>query len=487
MSGLALCFDSVSVHQAQMGDLTDATFLLRRGEAVALAGLNTSGRKTIFRLLVQPAMNYGGSIFLCRREQELRQYRSAHEAGIFPVFSGLLKTADMTLLENLMIHPGARLLSVVRPERIGRDYQEMRREMGCGDWLPEDLNTPLSSLSDGQRIAFELLKACIQQGDVAALFDLPTVLGEETMQRLCALLTRMKGRGMALLCEFDEHFPALEAVTDRVVVMRYGCTCGELWREPGRSGFDMDRLGRMTMGRPFADVPTARRPPPLERTGWEIECRDSARRLTVYRGRIIGLCCAAECVPGAADGFLAWLDGYCRLFWQGAERRLLDINDAVDHKVAVIPRSAKEILEQRSPIENVTLLALRRMPRVSLRYQKMCAALFDDVTARYPILKHCRQWRNERECRQLPQEVKFELGLARNLVLDPEIVVFPPTGENDLKLSGLFRALFEQLAEEGKAVFVFSVSRGYLERACDEVFEIETNAPRMDERRETFW
>lgn len=465
-------FEGVSFTQEQTGSLIDVSFSLYRGEIVSLAGLNTSGRKTLLDLLAWPNPNYGGRILLFPHNREFKQYRSAHEAGIFPIFSGLFRSGNMTLLENLMISPSAHLLHTVQPERITADYLAARRELECESWLPDDLNTPIESLSIGTRIIFELLKAYLQKGHLVVIFDLFPMLGEEILLRLSTLLSRIKSQGITVLCEFDEHFPAMASITDRILVTRFGCTCGELRRRPESGDFDMQTLDQMTMGRPFIDRSEIRPAPLLRQTHWEIVRLHDGARIKVSGGQIVGLCCYTECVPNDAAGFLVWLGRSCRLSYRGREQSLSQINDALEHKIAIIPRSTREIMDSLSPIENVTLYALRRLPKASLRYQKICAGLFDDVVSRYPILAPCAQYRGYRQCRHLPQEIKFKLGLARSLVLDPEIAVFLPTGENDLSLSAQFNALFAQLSAEGKAVFVCSVSRDYLEHTCDQVIDV---------------
>ena len=244
------------------------SFVLRKGETLALVGESGSGKSvtalSILQLLpaaARPAgsIRFQGQELVGADAEAMRVIRGDRIAMIFqePMTSlNPLHTIERQVSETLTLH------RELTPEAARTQTLELLRQVGLSD--PERrLGAYPHELSGGQRQRVMIAMALANEPDIL-IADEPTTAVDVTIQaQLLALLQELQGRlGMAML--FITHdLSIVRAVADRVCVMQRGRivetgTVADVFAAP-RHPYTRMLLAAQPSGAP-APVPAAARP-----------------------------------------------------------------------------------------------------------------------------------------------------------------------------------------------------------------------------------
>lgn len=209
-----------------------ASFELRRGEILGIAGLVGAGRTELVRLIYGADARTSGEVFVKGKRVDISGPRSALRAGIVLLpeerrTQGMV--VDFTIRENVTLpvlerfrwFPGLPIPRVGRERGRTRELiDELSIKAPGPDW-------PVRLLSGGNQQKVVLAK-WIEHGAEIFIFDEPThgidVAGKLEVYRLMARLARA-GHGVIFI---SSEFEELEEVCRRVVIMREGRLMGEL-------------------------------------------------------------------------------------------------------------------------------------------------------------------------------------------------------------------------------------------------------------------
>jgi heme ABC exporter ATP-binding subunit CcmA len=196
VSGLSHSFGEHAV-------LTDVSFEVAEGEAVAVVGPNGAGKTTLLRAVTgsQPALE--GSVDLLGRPLDERAVRVRRDMAV--VMDDIDFFPDLTVVEHLDLL--ARAHGVDRAEEL---VDEVVREVGL-----RHVSAALpGALSSGQRRRLSLASALVRPRRLLVLDEPEQRLDVEGVEWLGARLLREKADGCAVL--LVSHDPALvERVADR--------------------------------------------------------------------------------------------------------------------------------------------------------------------------------------------------------------------------------------------------------------------------------
>lgn len=190
--------------------LSGASFSIRAGEFVALAGRSGIGKSTFCRLLLGAHPVSAGRLTLstdggdCPLSAATRQYFSYLPQGNF-LFSG-------TLRENLLL---------VRPDATDGEIAHAL-EIACADGfvseLPQGLDTVIGEhglgLSEGQAQRIGLARAVLHRAPILLLDEATSALDEKTEAQVLCNLRRIPD----LTCIMVTHRPGGMALCDRKLV-----------------------------------------------------------------------------------------------------------------------------------------------------------------------------------------------------------------------------------------------------------------------------
>ena len=223
-----------------------ATFTLREGEIVGIAGLVGAGRTELIQTLfgVSPAL--GGRVRLWSREVTMRNPLAAIRAGLALVPEDRKQQGiilEMTVAENLS------LPSLRRDQKRG--FLDRRSERTISRSMVDRLSIRVSSpqqiaglLSGGNQQKVALGKWLALEPRVLLLDEPTRGIDVGAKAEIYALMDRMAAAGMCILFVSSEMEEIL-GMADRVLVMHEGRIAGELFS--GR--MDEERVMQLATGR----------------------------------------------------------------------------------------------------------------------------------------------------------------------------------------------------------------------------------------------
>jgi len=209
---------SISKRFAATQALDDVSLELLPGEIHALVGENGAGKSTLVKILAGVHRPDSGAIRLDGEVIEIQGPAHARSLGIAVVHQEPRLFPDLTVAENVFIgHAPAGRLGTI-------DWRAMRREAaGLFSQLDVrfDLGAQVRGLSMADQQLIEIAKALSVEARVLVLDEPTASLSAHEVERLFAIVRRLRDRGVAVLFvshRLDEVF----ALCDRATVFRDG-------------------------------------------------------------------------------------------------------------------------------------------------------------------------------------------------------------------------------------------------------------------------
>jgi ABC-type sugar transport system ATPase subunit len=209
----------------------DASFALRAGDLLGLAGLVGAGRTELVRLVFGADRASAGRVLVRGLPVRIRGPRDAMKAGIVllpedRVHQGAVrsfsvrKNITLPTLRRFRFTAGLPLPAVARERRASRDLvQRLQIKVA-------HIEHPIATLSGGNQQKVVLAK-WLESGADVFIFDEPThgidVGAKEEIYRLMAGLAQA-GKGVVFI---SSEFPELVGTCNRVLVLREGSIVGE--------------------------------------------------------------------------------------------------------------------------------------------------------------------------------------------------------------------------------------------------------------------
>ncbi|MFG2086456.1 MULTISPECIES: sugar ABC transporter ATP-binding protein [unclassified Spirillospora] len=268
--------------------LDDVAFRLFPGEIHALMGENGAGKSTLIKVLTGVHQADAGRMTLDGEERRVHDPTHAQRLGISTVYQEVNLCPNLSVAENIFIGR--------EPRRFGRiDWPRIRgrsAELLARLDLDVDVAAPLGT----QSLAVQQLVAIVRAVDLDAkvlILDEPTSsLDRGEVERLFAVMRRLRGDGVAIL--FVSHFlDQIYEICDRVTVLRNGGLVGEYpIGDLGR----FDLVSRMT-GQELHDLEELEEAAPAITRGKRLLSLERAGRtgaitpvdLEIHEGEVVGL------------------------------------------------------------------------------------------------------------------------------------------------------------------------------------------------------
>jgi ribose transport system ATP-binding protein len=228
---------SVVLNVRNMGDgkwVKHASFQLRKGEVVGLAGLVGAGRTELARLVFGADKRKSGEVFLNGRKLEINRPQDAIRSGIGYVpedrklqglFLQMSSAANITMNIIGRYATGGVLNFGKLKERAKAEIEALRVRTAS-------LASAAGGLSGGNQQKL-LLARWLEINPKVLLLDEPTRgVDVGAKAEIYALIQRLVEKGMAVLF-ISSELPEIVGVCDRVLVMREGEISGELGGDTG--------------------------------------------------------------------------------------------------------------------------------------------------------------------------------------------------------------------------------------------------------------
>ncbi|WP_298928245.1 sugar ABC transporter ATP-binding protein [uncultured Ramlibacter sp.] len=268
--------------------LSGAGLRLFPGEVHALMGQNGAGKSTLIKLLTGVHALDAGTMVLEGQPIAPRSPLEAQRIGISTVYQEVNLCPNLSVAENIFAGRYPRKAWRIDWAAMNRDAKALLARL--------NLDIDVSRLLSAYPVAVQQMVAIARALSVSAkvlVLDEPTSsLDEEEVQRLFAVLRRLREEGMAIL--FVTHFlDQVYALSDRITVLRNGEFVGE-WpaQDLPEPALIAAMVGRELAARRLASAP----PGEAEGSEAEFELRDVGRKgmlqptdLALRAGEVLGL------------------------------------------------------------------------------------------------------------------------------------------------------------------------------------------------------
>ena len=204
----------------------------------------------------------------------------ARRAGVAMIYQELSLAPDLNVAENITLGMEPARLGVIDRARTRRLATQALAELGRPDI---DVGARVGGLSVADQQLVEIARA-IAVGSKVLVLDEPTSsLGRRDVERLFALVRRLRAQGHAVV--YISHFiEEVREVCDRVVVLRDGAVAGG-----GAATMSPGEIVRLMVGRQvdelFPRTPRAAGEPLLDVEALE----PGSAAFTLHRGEILGI------------------------------------------------------------------------------------------------------------------------------------------------------------------------------------------------------
>ncbi|RYF74280.1 MAG: sugar ABC transporter ATP-binding protein, partial [Comamonadaceae bacterium] len=371
----------------------------------------------------------------------------------------------LTVAENLFLGRELVRHGMVDDRSMRRIAAEKLAELGCH----VSPNALVRDVPLAERQLVQIARALLDEHRLV-IFDEPTaVLTGEEVERLLAIIFRLKAQGIAVLY-ISHRLEEVQRLADKLTVLRDGRMVGT---HPGHRLSQME-MAHLMVGRELAALYPARTTEPGSEPALAVRHAHVPGLVedvsfTLHKGEILGF--AGMIGAGRTELFegivgLRPLSGTVEL--HGKPLRSRSQREAIDAGIGYLTedRKGKGLLLHERLAPNLTLSALDRFhPGVWLRRRREAAALERSV-ADYDIRVRSTKTR----AGQLSGGNQQKLLLAKVLMTNPSVVVIDePTRGIDIANKAQIYAFIQQLVAQGKACVVISSEMQELIGICDRI------------------
>ena len=221
--------------------LKEVSLSLGAGEIVAVIGENGAGKSTLLKILCGVYEADSGEVFC---EGSPRRFLGIHDAmqqGIARIPQELELCESMTVAENLLLgREPTRGWGVIDEEPARQMAERALDRLG----LDFSLDQLVSELGHGQRQLLSIVRSLDAEAQVLLLDEPTATLSPAETDVLLQTLRELRESGSSLIL-ITHRLAEVEAVADRVIVLRDGCHVGTLeGKEITRSAMVQGMVGR---------------------------------------------------------------------------------------------------------------------------------------------------------------------------------------------------------------------------------------------------
>ena len=463
MNHPAASAEGVSKHFGATVALDGVDFDVDAGEIHAVVGENGAGKSTLIRILGGVWRPDRGRIRVEGAERHFASPRDAIAAGIVTIPQELRLVPALSIAENIALGdlPVRRFgpLALVDREQMRAAARAVLAQL---DFDP-DPDRPVASLGFAERQLVAIAKALRRQCRVFILDEPTAALEKREIERLFAVLTRMKAQGTAIIY-ISHHLGEVVTIADRCTILRDGRVAA-VSRRGAFSAHDLvaamtGRAAQAAVVAPFAPGELLLQARP-----------DGVAALTLRAREVIGL---AGLLGSGSGRIIRALFGVAReplLIKLGAgERRLKSPADAIAAGIGMVPgeRSLGLVMNQsvRDNILLPNLAALAPMGWLDRRAgDRIVAELMElvDIRPRRPQLRAGALSGGNQ------QKVILAKWLARRIAV---LLLDEPTQGIDVAAKAQIHGLIRDFVARGGGALIHSSDLAELSRLCDGVLAV---------------
>jgi ABC-type branched-subunit amino acid transport system ATPase component/predicted MFS family arabinose efflux permease len=205
----------VDFSYGQVQVLFDVNFEVQRGEVLALLGTNGAGKSTILRVVSGLGVPQRGVVRLNGRNITYVTPEARARLGIVELPGGKGVFPGLTVAQNM--GTSARLLKLPPDELRGR----MREVLDLFPELSDHWKQAAASLSGGEQQMLALARVLLHDPEIVLIDELSLGLAPIVVQRMLAVVERVKARGQTMVI-VEQSLNVALAVADRAIFLEKG-------------------------------------------------------------------------------------------------------------------------------------------------------------------------------------------------------------------------------------------------------------------------
>jgi simple sugar transport system ATP-binding protein len=203
--------------------LDDVSLCVNEREIVGLVGDNGAGKSTLIKILSGAYKPTRGDIYFKGNSVKLKHTWDAINLGIETIYQDSALVSQLSIMRNLFLgrEPvrGPQLLNRLDKKLMRSETRKLLREVGLKKEL--DPNTPITSLSGGERQSIAIARAMFFEADLIILDEPTNNLGVEETQGVLRFVRNARDAGASCILITHNIYHVFQVV-DRIVILRRG-------------------------------------------------------------------------------------------------------------------------------------------------------------------------------------------------------------------------------------------------------------------------
>lgn len=213
----------ISIEFPGVKALDGVDFRLFPGEVHTIMGENGAGKSTLIKALTGVYTADSGTIIVDGEQKSFNGPGEAEKSGIATVYQEVNLCANLSIGENVMLGRESRGILGIDWKKTNARAHEALTEVGLGHL---NVKAPLSSVSLAVQQLVAIARAVVVKAKVLILDEPTSSLDTQEVERLFAIIRRLRDSGVAIL--FVSHFlDQVFEISDRITVLRNGKFVGE--------------------------------------------------------------------------------------------------------------------------------------------------------------------------------------------------------------------------------------------------------------------
>lgn len=203
--------------------LDNVRFELKAGEVHALMGENGAGKSTMMKILSGVYTKDAGEVLLDGQPVEVTGPAHAQSLGIGIIHQELHLMPHLSAAQNVFIgrEPRKALGWFLDEDQLNRDAQALFDRIRL-DVAP---TTRIGSLTVARQQMVEIAKALSHHSRVLIMDEPTAALNDREIEELFRIVRQLKSEGVGIVY-ISHKMDEIQRISDRITVMRDGCTVG---------------------------------------------------------------------------------------------------------------------------------------------------------------------------------------------------------------------------------------------------------------------